>query len=380
MDAQRQLLACFSPAGLLASPDDEHNYRRVWSRDGTVAALGALAGGVEAAPDWLERTLRTLAAHQGPVGQIPSNVTVPAEGSNDDESQAARVSYGTAAVRVDATTWFIVGVGVLARAAPDLVDGALLGAVARGRRFLRAWEGNERGLLTIPRAGNWADEYPVLGATLYDNALRIWAEREANALARSHPKGAEAGLVIEERALASAVDEALLGSALEAGRPVAWVSPGERSDQFCGFGCALAALVDVAGRQRALLDVIESHVRRDLLPAYWPPMPPGHPQYAVLEGLAGYGMRNTAGRYHNGGLWPVLTGWAAAAARLHGRDALADRLAGGIAAANRAGAFPEFVDDNTGEGAGTLHMAWSASAELLAHAPRASVAKLMPGS
>ena len=75
-----------------------------------------------------------------------------------------------------------------------------------------------------------------------------------------------------------------------------------------------------------------------------------------------------------------MTGWAAAAARLHGRDALADRLAGGIAAANSAGAFPEFVDDNTGEGAGTLHMAWSASAELLAHAPRASVAKLMPES
>lgn len=371
MDAQRQLAACATEAGILASPDDEHNYRRVWARDGIISALGALASGLDEAPGWLEATLRTLAAHQGPVGQVPSNVTVGGKLSG----RGPGVSYGTAAVRVDASTWFMVGVSVLARQHPGRVDEALVTAVAGARRFLRAWEGNERGLLYTPRAGNWADEYPVLGYTLYDNALRVWAEREADQLARAHPvEAAKAHLVVEERDLQAAIAEAL---ALHSDQPLAFVGPGERSDRFCGFGCALAALTGVGDRTSALLDVIERHVRRDLVPAFWPPIEEGEPAYAQLEGLAGYGMRNTPGRYHNGGLWPVVTSWAAAAARVHGRDALADRLAEGISAANRAGDFPEFVDDNDGAGAGTLHMAWSAAGELLAGAPREQVAALV---
>ena len=140
---------------------------------------------------------------------------------------------------------------------------------------------------------------------------------------------------------------------------------------------ALAALVDVGGRAGALLKVVERHVRRDLVPAFWPPIAPEEHTYAQLEALAGYGMRNTPGRYHNGGLWPVVTGWAAAAARLHGRDALADQLASGISSANAADSFPEFVDDNDGTGAGTRHMAWSAAAELMANAPKAAVSSLV---
>jgi hypothetical protein len=364
MDAHQQLAACTTEAGILASPDEEHNYRRVWSRDGVVSALGAIAGGLDSAAIWLEATLRTLAAHQGPVGQLPSNVTL---------GEAPSVSYGTAAVRVDATTWFMVGVGVLARQGAGRVDEALLRAVARGRQFLRAWEGNERGLLYTPTAGNWADEYPVRGYTLYDNALRVWAEREADALAAGHPGAAAAGLAAEARDL----EQPLIDALMQEDPPLAWTDPGGRDAHFCGFGCALAALVDVGGRGAALLDVIERHVRRDLVPAFWPPIASDDPQYAALEALAGYGMRNTPGRYHNGGLWPVVTGWAAAAARRHGRDALADRLASGIAAANAAGAFPEFVDDNDGAGAGTLHMAWSAAAELMATAPREQVATLV---
>ncbi len=367
MDARQQLAACTTEAGILASPDEEHNYRRVWSRDGIVSALGALAAGLDAAPAWLEATLRTLAAHQGPVGQLPSNVTVV---------ETLSVSYGSAAVRVDASTWFMVGVGVLARLHPERVDGPLVAALARARRFLRAWEGNERGLLYIPRAGNWADEYPVVGYTLYDNALRVWAEREADALARVHPAAASAGLTHEQRELERPIVDALLHE-LDTRGPLAFVGPGDRDAHFCGFGCALAALIDVGARAGALLDVIDRHIRRDLVPAFWPPIGADEHAYAQLEALAGYGMRNTPGRYHNGGLWPVVTGWAAAAARVHGRGALADRLHGGIAAANAAGAFPEFVDDNNGEGAGTLHMAWSAAAELLAGAPVGAVASLV---
>lgn len=348
MHAIHQLRQCVTEAGVLASPDDAHNYRRVWARDGIISALGALAGDVDDACDWLHATLTTLAQHQGPVGQIPSNVAL---GDDDD----VQVSYGGNAVRIDATLWFMVGVGVWHRLQDD-VDEQLISAAVRGRAFIRCWEGNERRLLYIPRAGNWADEYPVLGYTLYDNSLRVWAESEVD------------GLVANADDDKRVFDYAIVQALVDEHGPLAYVGPGERCRRFCGFGAALAALLDVGQRKDLFLDVIEQHVRHNLVPAFWPPIDRGEPDYTVLEHLAAYGMRNTPGRYHNGGLWPVVSGFAAAAARRHGRDELADHLAQGVDSHNAAGDFPEFVDVNDRSAGGTLHMAWSAAASLWAHA------------
>ncbi|MCA9551698.1 MAG: hypothetical protein KC933_16795 [Myxococcales bacterium] len=357
MDAREQLSACATSAGILASPEDRHNYRRVWARDGVIAALGAVVAELPRGPGWLRTTLETLAGAQGPVGQVPSNVTC---------GESPAVSYGTAAVRLDASLWFMVGVGVLARldggASETLVQAAL-----RARTFLRAWEGNEGGLLYVPRAGNWADEYPVLGYTLYDNALRLWAEREVDGLLTARGQAAEA------RDYMSPLRRALLAGPT----PLSWSDPAELSSTFFGFGTALLALLAPEEDARPALDWLEAHVQAGLLPAFSPPIRPEDPAWAHLEALAGYGLRNTPGRYHNGGLWPVVSGWAAAAARLRGRDALADVLAAGISAANRDGAFPEFVDAIDGTFGGTRGMAWSAAAELLATAPRPAVAALV---
>src|SRR5216683_4711331 len=78
------LRACSSPAGFLASPSDVDNYARIWARDGVITGLAALASGEPDLIAGMQRTLTTLAQHQGPHGEIPSNVTV-------DGSQ---VSYG----------------------------------------------------------------------------------------------------------------------------------------------------------------------------------------------------------------------------------------------------------------------------------------------
>ncbi|CAN0599201.1 unnamed protein product, partial [Laminaria digitata] len=83
----------------------------------------------------------------------------------------------------------------------------------------------------------------------------------------------------------------------------------------------------------------------------------------ILHALADYGFRNAPGRYHNGGLWPMVNGFAAAAFRRHGDVKRADAITDAIGAANIRDAFPEYLDANTGEGAGTRNMAWSAAAE-----------------
>jgi len=78
------LSKCVTAHGFLASPTDSDNYRRIWGRDGIIIGLAALMTGDGNLIAALSDTLRTLAAHQGPHGEIPSNVDV----------HSGRVSYG----------------------------------------------------------------------------------------------------------------------------------------------------------------------------------------------------------------------------------------------------------------------------------------------
>ena len=70
-----QLLhACSTADGFIASRTERDNYHRVWARDGVIVGLAAL---MSQDPDLIETfrcTLLTLTKHQGPHGEIPSNV------------------------------------------------------------------------------------------------------------------------------------------------------------------------------------------------------------------------------------------------------------------------------------------------------------------
>ena len=88
--------------GFLASAENTTNYQRVWARDGVICGLAALASGDEQLILTFRKTLETLAKHQHSNGTIPSNVLI-----NDGKKE---VSYGGLAGRVDAVTWFIIGV------------------------------------------------------------------------------------------------------------------------------------------------------------------------------------------------------------------------------------------------------------------------------
>ena len=61
-----------------------------------------MASGDENLIATFKNTLETLANHQHAIGTIPSNVLI-----SGDKSE---VSYGGLAGRVDAVTWFVIGV------------------------------------------------------------------------------------------------------------------------------------------------------------------------------------------------------------------------------------------------------------------------------
>jgi glycogen debranching enzyme len=77
--------------------------------------------------------------------------------------------------------------------------------------------------------------------------------------------------------------------------------------------------------------------------------------------------------YHNGGLWPVLTGLYAVGLARHGQRERARQLLAAINVANAQGGgngqwdFAEYHHGQTHLPMGAKHLAWSAAAGVLAH-------------
>ena len=372
LDLLRQSL---TPSGFVASPEDTTNYRRVWARDGVICGLAGLASDDDDLADGLRQTLQTLADHLGPEGQVPSNV----------DAEAGRASYGGLAGRVDAGPWFVLGVALYARVTGDRAFAARMApAVSGAFRLLRAWEFNARGLVYVPQSGDWADEYDLHGYLLFDQALRVLALRAWAPLANGDAgRDADRLAGIIERTFwprpDGAPDRAYHPAAYRrqltdgaAPFPFAALTPGGYVPRFDALGSAVAVLAGLwADRRGDLLDYGLDLARRHgaaLVPAFHPPVEPGDPGWEVLQANVRDRFSNAPGHYHNGGGWPMVAGWWAAALAESGRLGDARRMADATERANAAGGFPEYLDAQDGRPHGVAPLAWSAAGEVIARA------------
>ena len=384
------LRLCLTPAGFVASPTDVDNYARVWARDGVITGLAALASGDGELMMGMKRTLTTLGEHQGPHGEIPSNVTV----------DGARVSYGQLVGRVDALLWYVIGACAYVRYTSDSGWKAEVRPNVERALFLAGcWEYNNRGLIYTPQSGNWADEYIQQGyvfsdqllymlalrsaALLYDN--RVWlakAEHLRQVLEVNYwPRAslADQELIYHPHAYHQQVEQSKKG---KRGEIVHWLpafGPGGYATYFDGLAHALALLTSLGeDEQRQQVEryvqYLEAEMGSALIPAFWPIIHPGELAWEALEANHLYGeLKNQPYKYHNGGLWPVLTGLYAVGLIQHGLQERAKHLLAAINAANAQGGekgrwgFAEYHHGQTHEAQGTNYLAWSAAAGVLAH-------------
>jgi len=384
-EARNLLHRALTPHGFLASPTDRTNYRRVWSRDGVICGLAGLASGDDDLANGLRATLETLAAAQGPQGQIPSNVSIDANGT------PGAVSYGGLAGRVDAIPWFVLGV---ARWVEARDDDAFLDRIApvveRALDLLNAWEFNARGLVYVPQSGDWADEYDLHGYLLYDQVLRLaalsaWAPHTARPLDLDRLEAliattfwprpdADPAFVYHPHAL-----HRLLSREGEPEHPLAALTPGGYVARFDGLGSALALAFGIAFTgplAERLLDCGErlaAQTAAGLLPAFWPPVTEEDPAWAKLAENYRDHFSNRPGHYHNGGVWPMVSGWWGVALARHGRTDAARAVLDRLHTFNRLDAegeewgFYEYAPADAVAPYGTRHQAWSAAAVLLLH-------------
>ena len=383
---------CVSEAGFLASTSDKANYRRIWGRDSVIMGVGALASGEEELVHAYRRTLETLLANQGPHGEVPSNV----------DPRTGRVSYGGTTGRVDADLWMLIGAGEYWKATGDMDfverwDEAL----NRVRFLLGAWEFNDRGLLYIPLTGDWADEYLQHGYVLYDNLLYLQAQRAMGELHEARHGAPDADTQRRVLRLVRMIranywfdpgdevephdvyHDVLYAKGRDASGRCAgkhWMpffSPTGYGYRFDALANVLASLLGVscAPRRQAVDDSIASIVLDELplLPAFHPVIKPVDDDWEDLQMTFSYTFKNKPYEFHNGGLWPLITGLYAADLARRGRRTEAERYLDAVHRANamvmddEEWGFPEFVHGEKLTPGGTRHQGWSAAAAVLAH-------------
>ena len=358
--------------GFLASAENTSNYQRVWARDGVICGLAALASADEKLIATFKSTLETLANNQHEIGTIPSNVLL-----TEEENE---VSYGGLAGRVDAVTWFIIGICQYAyhQKKPEFVQ-KYQNHIEKALQLLNAWEFNNKHLLYVPLSGNWADEYITDGYVLYDQLLRIWALKSYNYFAKSEmisQKIQDVFQQVEANFLPNSESEKYHERAYNEVNfqdylPCSF-SPSGYKTQFDAFANALVVLLDVGNEetQTKILNhtsKVAGETKLGLVPAFWPPVFPEDEHWNLLKNNCKYEFRNFPYEFHNGGSWSMVNGFVGLAFLSKNLTIEATTLLEKINAANAVAdySFYENFNTNTQAPNGVAFCAWSAAACVL---------------
>jgi GH15 family glucan-1,4-alpha-glucosidase len=371
-----------TPNGFLASAENTSNYKRVWARDGVICGLSALASGDKKLIETFKNTLETLANNQHDIGTIPSNVLI-----SDIENE---VSYGGLAGRVDAVTWFIIGICQYAYYQDDMSFVAKYNAqLEKCFKLLNAWEFNNKHLLYVPLSGNWADEYITDGYTLYDQLLRVWALKSYNHFAKNDVVAMKIQNITEQieinftppKAL-SFVHEVAKNKYHEKAyeqlnfqdfAPCSF-SPSGYKTEFDGFANSLMLLLNIGSNefQNKIVNYsfsLASQTKLGLLPAFWPPIFENDEHWNLLKNNCKYEFRNFPYEFHNGGSWSMVNGFFGLALLSKFEKEKSAAILDKINEANSINeySFYENFNTQTKEPNGVAFCAWSAAAAILVH-------------
>jgi len=363
-----------SSEGFLASAQNISNYKRVWARDGVICGLAALASGDEDLIATFRKTLETLANNQHYNGTIPSNVMTK-EGT-------VEVSYGGLAGRVDAVTWFIIGICQYGFYTNDATFVKKYeGNIQKCLQLLEAWEFNNKHLLYVPLSGNWADEYITDGYVLYDQLLRIWALKSYNHFAKNDSIASKIQKISEQleinftpNSIGEKYHERAYNEVNIRNYMPCSFSPAGYKTQFDAFANSLALFLNIGSDdfQNSILEYsleLKSEMSLQLLPAFWPPIKESDLDWNLLKNNCKYEFRNYPNEFHNGGSWSMVNGFFGLALTAKDKKAEASQLLDAINDANAVEnfSFYENFNSETKEPNGVPFCAWSAAAAVMLH-------------
>ena len=305
-----------TPKGILASTIASDNYKRIWARDSMICGIAGILTEDSAIIEGLKTSLLTLAKHQNKQGVIPSNVL-----ENDNNTE---LSYGSLVGRVDTNTWFIVGACLYYLNTKDTSTWeSLKPIIQKARVYLKTIEFNDKGWIYTPLSGNWADEYPIHGYTLYDNCLRIWGEslwlkinnENEEELNKIKDKTAINFWPLKDYNGNQIYQKSSYEKACSKSTPhfSSFILPGIYDTRFDAAGNALALLnFKLSATQKSSLskfiEKFNTEISKTLIPAFWPVIQESDKDWHYIKGNYSYDFKNKPFHFQNGGIWSVWMG------------------------------------------------------------------------
>jgi len=390
-ESKKLLRSISTDAGFVASAIDIDNYHRVFARDGVVTTLAALLTKDKELIATGKKTLLTLAKYQDETGRIISNVS----------PDGKRVSFGTQVGRIDASMWFVIGVGQYVKRTKDKVFAKkMYPFVKKTMDYLSAIELNGRGLLYIPYGGDWADEYLNHGYVLFDQLLYLQAQRDFIYLHRTL-KIRNGKNVIKKNnflerqivtnfvpKLATLDDPAfyqrseafeVLFQKFKKPYALAYFVQGDMGEYFDAFAnILLVTLTNLPDsfKKRIVKYILELQKEQkiSLIPAFHPVIKKTHDEkehykWRILQFSYVFRKKNKPYHYHNGGLWPLIQGFFINMLMSQGENKKAQELTEKFAEllAKDNFKFTEYYDGSQGKPNGTEFLGFSASAYIIAY-------------
>jgi len=373
----------FSAASLTHNSLNTHdaNYASVWARDGIITGMWTLCLDDPQFIDAFRNTIRVLAKHQAPSGQIPSNVRIADE--QPDYSGIGGIAS------IDSVIWFVIGSVRFAFHTGDREFAEEIAEpVQRAMSWLAAHDANNDALLEIPESSDWMDIFPRSYNVLYDEVLWWQACLDTASLLDGIGEDGTAW-----RDHAGTIRGAILGQFWPSGEQLMEIagsqtgrfSPGEasyllsqitpfdygwRCDVYANLLAALSGLLDERKLDRLFTFLWGVGVNSPLpVVCLYPPIASGADDwkdYFLVNFL------NIPDHYHNGGIWPFIGGlWVRFLTEI-GRVELAHRELASLAEACRQGIygeweFNEWLHGRTGRPMGKAHQAWSAASYIHAY-------------
>jgi len=376
-DAVDLLHRLITPDGILASTVKADNYKRIWARDSIICGLAGLMIEDDVLIEGLKNSLLTLATNQHELGMIPSNLLPNSDGD---------ISFGKLVGRVDANTWFIIGSCQYYRLTKDETTWLeLKPAVKKCRKYLKSVEFNDIGWIYTPLSGNWADEYPVHGYTLYDNMLRLggeslWQEITGEGIVhfenlkeRTLSNFWPSGDISEENIYNNRSFEQQQLEIVD--HFIAFILPGKYDSRFDAAGNALAMLqFDLNNIQKKsilrYISTITSEITKPLIPAFWPVITEESEDWNLLKDNYSFSFKNKPGAFHNGGIWPVWMGLFCLGLAKNGLQKEAEAIIAGFTetiSENPNWDFQEYIHAQTLEVGGKTQIGYTASGIVFMH-------------
>ncbi len=334
-------------------------YPEPYTRDLMFSIFGIAVSGNQKLIESIRRVLETLAKNQTKHGHIPSLV-------HDTEDRGSS----------DTTPLFLLGVGIFRKLSGE--SGFLNDAVEKALIWMEYQSPSDRYLVAQQPTSDWRDEQWVTGYGLFVNTLVYCCLR----LLGRHER---ADLMIRELSRFT-VTGGTIHHGVREGLAVKkkpfyafWSYKIHSSERFDLLGNSLAILSGIASPSRAdnMISWIEeecSGMRKrgelavDLPPNFFPFIKPEDPDWQIR-----YSKYNNPGEYHNGGIWPFVSGFYVAALVAGKRYQLAEKKLVSltrIIKTSRTGSvefgFNEWLKSQDGKPMGQDWQTWSAALYLYA--------------